>query len=369
MKRADVLCIGGGMMGLSTALHLARDGKKVIVVEREFSGKHASGVNAGGLRSLKRDNSELAFIHGALEMWHSMEKIVGSDCGFCPTGYLIAAEDDAAMNELEARVNYTRSLGYTNEIAIDKKELRRIAPIVREHCVGGIKSEIDGHANPVKTCHAFAQAAVREGVTLYSGCGVKSVVRSENGFHVETDSGGTLYAEQVVNCSGAWAGEIARSMGEELSVRPVGASVMVTARMPILIKYFISVQGRKLWFNQAPNGSLLICGGYLSHVDMEKRLTSMNFHTLRECAKVAHDLFAVARKLTIVRSWAGLDGETPDHFPIIGYSRRVPGLFHLCGFSRHGFALSPMVGKTVAALLQGKEAPVPISGFEPDRFG
>lgn len=101
---------------------------------------------------------------------------------------------------------------------------------------------------------------------------------------------------------------------------------------------------------------------------MATETTHMNFKELQALARVAHDLFAIAEKITIVRSWAGLDGETPDHFPIIDYSRKVPGLLHVCGFSKHGFALSPMVGKVVSSMLQGKTPELSIAGFEHDRF-
>lgn len=368
MKKVDCIFIGGGLMGLASALFMARDGKKVLVLDKDCTGKHASGVNAGGVRSLKRDIAELPYIHGALAMWHNMEKIVGSDCGFYQTGYLIAAEDDQAMRELEQRAAQTRELGYDNEMLIGQDRLRELAPIVREHCVGGIMSVKDGHASPAETCRAFHAAVIGAGGVVHNNCEVVGIDPGENGFCVHTTSQGKLYAEQVVNCAGAWAGKLAGMIGDTLPIEPVGASVLVTARMPRLLHPFVAVQGRKLWFNQARNGTLLICGGYLADVDMEQGLTHMNFHELQACAKVAYDLFAVTDDITIVRSWAGLDGETPDHFPIIGYSNKVPGLFHVCGFSKHGFALSPMVGKVVSALLQGKKPEVGIAGFEMDRF-
>lgn len=368
MKLADCILIGGGLMGMSTALNLARDGKRVIVLEKDFPGKHASGVNAGGVRSLKRDISELPFIHGSLDMWYNMEKIVDSDCGFYQTGYLVAAESESAMKELEERAATTRALGYDNEILIDQERLRDLAPIVRDHCVGGIVSVRDGHASPAETCRAFHAAVLKAGGEVYTNCEVLHVSCGENGFSLQTTTHGTLHAEQVVNCAGAWAGSVSRLFGDDLPIEPVGASVLVTARMPRLLHPFVAVQGRKLWFNQARNGTLLICGGYHANVDMATGLTHMNFHELQACAKVAFDLFAVADNITIVRSWAGLDGETPDHFPIIDYSKNIPGLLHLCGFSKHGFALAPMVGRVASSMLQGKTTQMSVAEFAMDRF-
>lgn len=368
MRGTDCIFIGGGMMGLSTALHLARVGKRVTVLEKDFIGKHASGVNAGGVRSLKRDKAELPLIHGALDMWHNMEKIVGSDCGFYQTGYLIAAENDQAMAELEERAAMTRSLGYDNEIVIDRKRLRELAPIVRDHCVGGIMSERDGHASPSETCLAFHAAVKQAGGIVLEGCEVTDVKSGGNGFAVHTATHGVLHAEQVVNCAGAWASRIAAMVGDELPVEAVGASVLVSARMPRLLYPFVAVHGKKLWFNQARNGTLLICGGYYADVDQKTLVTTMNFHTLQACAQVAYDLFAIADAVTIVRAWAGVDGETPDHYPIIDRSPNVSGMLHLCGFSKHGFALSPMVGREAANMLLGGKLEVDLQPFSLDRF-
>ncbi|MFA9396173.1 MAG: NAD(P)/FAD-dependent oxidoreductase [Halodesulfovibrio sp.] len=368
MTHPDFILIGSGMMGMSIALHLSRAGKRVVLLEKDTIGKHASGVNAGGIRSLKRDADYLPLIHGSLDMWHNMEKVVGSDCGFYQTGYLIAAENANAMRELEERAAETHALGYTNEILIDKKQLKKLAPIVKDHCIGGIMSGKDGHSSPAETCCAFYKAIQKAGAVVHSNCEVLDITNGANGFTVRTSTHGTLHAEQVINCAGAWAGRIAAMVGDELPITPVGASVMVTARMPRLLHHFVSVQGRRLWFNQARNGTLFICGGYLADINQKTLETRMNFRTLQTCVQVAHDLFDIAEDLTIVRSWAGADGETPDLKPIISRSPFCDGMTHVCGFSKHGFALSPMVGKDVSAMLLDGTKSASLAPFKQERF-
>ncbi len=366
---ADIIVIGGGLIGLSSALHLARQGKKVIVLEKDFVGKNASGVNAGGVRSLKRDLNEIPLIHGALDMWHRMPEIVGSDCGFYETGYVVAAENDEDMQELEKRAATTRALGYDNEILIDKETLNRLAPPIAAHCVGGIMSNNDGHANPAETCRAFCAACLDEGVLIHMGCEALEINIKPNGFMVKTSSAGVLESEQILNCAGAWAGNVGEMIGDRLPITPVGPSVMVTAPMPRLLSPFITANKRKLWFNQARNGSILICGGYLADIDLEKGKTRLRFSELQKCVRVAYDLLKIVENIPLVRAWAGLDGDSPDKFPLIGYSSRVPGFMHACGFSKHGFALSPMVGSVVSSLMLGKKPEVSIAGLELDRFG
>lgn len=364
----DIIVIGGGMIGLSSAFHLASQGKKVILIEKDFPGKHASGVNAGGVRSLRRDVNELPLIHGALDMWHRMTKIVGSDCGFYETGYLVAAENERDMADLEKRVAATRAMGYDNEIVIDQKALRKLVPPIAKHCVGGIISDRDGHASPAETCQAFTAACCKAGVQIHTGCKVIDMDTTSTGFRVITSTQGILESEQVLNCAGAWAGDLAYLLDDPLPITPVGPSVMVTAPVPRMFKHFVTAQGRKLWFNQARNNTILICGGYLADVDMATATTHLRFSGLQQCIRTARDVIIGAGTLQIVRAWAGLDGNTPDDLPIIDYSKKVPGLMHACGFSKHGFAISPMVGRVVSSLMQGEPAEIDMTGLGVDRF-
>lgn len=361
---ADIIVVGGGMIGLSTALHLARDGKKVIVLEKDFPGKHASGVNAGGVRSLKRDLIEVPMIHGALEMWHRMQNIVDSDCGFFKIGYLIAAENDSDMQELEKRVGTTRSLGYDHEILVDKKQLRALAPSIGSHCMGGIMSEIDGSASPAETCRAFHAACLKDSVVVHTGCEVLDIETTTNGFRVKTSTAGNLESEQLLNSAGAWAGKVGEMLDDPLPITPVGPSVMVTAPMPRLFHRYVTANRRKLWMNQVKNRTIFLMGGYLADVDLEKGTTHLRFSELQKCVRMAHGLFDILEHIPIVRAWAGLEGQAPDDVPIICYSKKIPGLMHACGFSKHGFGLSPMVGKVVSSMMQAKEPEISMESFD-----
>ena len=138
MQSADILIVGGGIVGCSTALHLARRGQSVILLERDVAGGQASGVNAGGVRRLLRDPREIPLSLVSLKLWYEMESLVGSDCGFQPCGQLSLAENDAEMRNFEERVKLLKSLGYRHEKLVDKKQLRRIVPQLASHCVGGL---------------------------------------------------------------------------------------------------------------------------------------------------------------------------------------------------------------------------------------
>ena len=128
MKQADFIIIGAGLMGSSTALWLARAGKKVLLLEKEKSPCHASAVNAGGVRRLNRDLSEVPISAAAMEMWPGLPHIVGHDCGFHPVGQVRIAGDDDAMAALEKRAAEVAALGFSHEELVDAREIRRLVP-------------------------------------------------------------------------------------------------------------------------------------------------------------------------------------------------------------------------------------------------
>ena len=151
----DVAVIGGGLHGLSAALHLGRAGKRVIVLERAWVGRHASGASAAGVRTLNRDLGELDLALESMEMWHNIASLVDDECGFHAHGQICVAEHPGSLSELEERVARLKGLGYTHEAIIDVRELRRRVPAISAHCIGASIAPRDGAADPHRTLAAF----------------------------------------------------------------------------------------------------------------------------------------------------------------------------------------------------------------------
>jgi len=169
MTAPDVIIIGGGLHGCSAALHLARRGVKVTVIEKDHAGRHASGVNAGGVRQLARNLAEVPLAVASMELWERIEDLVGDDCGFDCHGQVLVAESDEELGKLKARVDDLRLRGFTHEELIDRAELERLLPAVADHCPGGVVSRRDGAADPFRTTQAFRRAAVARGATVVEG--------------------------------------------------------------------------------------------------------------------------------------------------------------------------------------------------------
>jgi sarcosine oxidase subunit beta len=368
MKRtADVIVIGGGIHGCSTALHLAMRGLKPLVIEKDYAGRHASGVNAGGVRQLARHVAEVPLSVASMELWERIGDLVDDDCGFECHGQVLVAESEAELSEFRARVDDLRLRGYTHEELIDRAELRRLVPAVSDDCPGGVVSRRDGAADPFRTTQAFRRKAVEMGATVMEGLRVTGLHRHDGAWRVATSTG-DFEAPIVVNAAGAWADRIAAALGEPVPLEVMALMLMITSRVPAFIEPVVILRSRKLSFKQLANGTVLIGGGYQGRPNRDTNATEIDWARLAESARTVWELFPVMRRTEIVRAWAGIEARMPDDIPVIGPSATAEGLYHQFGFCGHGFQLGPGVGALMAELIATGSTNLPITPFSVSRF-
>ncbi|WP_117196484.1 NAD(P)/FAD-dependent oxidoreductase [Rhizobium terrae] len=347
---ADVLVIGGGLHGLSAALQSARRGASVILVERHFLGRHASGATAAGVRTLGRHAAELPLSLEAAGDWHKMGDLVGDDCGFVACGQLQVAEDEVAFSAVKARVERLQAKGLSHERIVRSDELRTLVPDLAPHCLGGSWAVGDGSADPHRTIRAFRDAAVAAGVHIKEECKVTALTWRAQVWRAET-SQGSIEAKVIVNAGGAWAAEVAALAGDPLDHAIRTSMMVVTERTAARIGPVVSSFGRKLSFKQTAQGTLLIGGGSQGRLAADRQSATVDVLALASSVRSAVRLFPKVGGMRIVRAWAGMEAMTADHLPVIGFSRRVEGLVHAFGFSGHGFQLVPSVGRVLADLV------------------
>ncbi len=364
---SDTIVIGGGLHGLSAALHLARAGQRVTILEESWVGRHASSATAAGVRTLNRAYEELPISLEAQRMWLDIEEMVGSDCGFHADGQIWIAERPEDVPVLEKRLRKSRDAGFTHEELIDQKELRELVPVLAPHCTAGLISRKDGAADPHKTIIAFRKSAEAEGVEIREGYGVTGIVKNGDGWLVHA-GGETFAADCIVNAAGAWADRIAAMVGDHFDLGYKASMMMVTERITPFLKPVVSVVGRPLSFKQTAQGTLVIGGGLQGRADIAAQKSYVDFKTLSGAARAVTDLFQQTKPLRIVRAWTGMEAKTKDLLPAIGPSPHAKGVFHVFGFSGHGFQLVPVVGAIVADLIVHGGTNRVISGFEPDRL-
>jgi sarcosine oxidase subunit beta len=363
----DVLVIGGGLHGCSAALQLALRGARVSVIEKDHVGRHASGVNAGGVRRLARHPAEIPLAEESMKIWRGIADLVDDDCGFRVSGQVMVAENEVEVDQLRERAALVRGLGFAHEELIDADELFAILPSLSRHCQGGLIARGDGFADPARTTRAFRRKAECLGVRFHEACRALSVRWANSVWNVETSTG-PLHAGILINCAGAWAGEMAATLGEPVPLEPVALMMMVTERVPPFLDPVVIGTGRPLSFKQQPNGTVLIGGAHRARLDIAQERTSLDFARLAGSAATVCDLFPLMRDVRVIRGWAGIEARMPDDIPVIGRSGTEATAFHAFGFSAHGFQLGPIVGRIIAELVTGGSSSLPIEPFQIGRF-
>lgn len=366
-RSADVIVIGGGIHGCSTALHCVLRGLSVILIEKDHAGRHASGVNAGGVRQLARHVAEIPLSNASMAIWHRIEDLVDDDCGFTCDGQVLVAENEADLETCRARVEDLNLRGFHHEEMIDAKELREIVPAVSEDCPGGVISRRDGAAIPLRATQAFKRKTESLGATIREGVRVIKVVRDGANWRIVTDAGDFL-SPCIVNAAGAWGDRIAADLGEPVPLEPVAPMLSITAPLPAFIKPVVILRGRKLSFKQFGNGTVLIGGGYLGRAIRDENRTILDWGKLAANMKTVWELFPIMRGASIVRAWAGIEGRIADDLPVFGKSARHEGAYHQFGFSLHGFQLGPGAGAVMAEIIATGRSNVPIDGLGIERF-
>ena len=365
--KADVLIIGGGLMGFSAALQLAKRGKCCIVLDKDSAGRHASGVNAGGLRQLNRHPAAIPLSVAAAEIWHNIKSLVDNDCDARFPGQIRIAENSEDMQSLEARATMVQDLGFKHEEIIGRQELYKLAPALVSHCEGALICRNDGYARPFHALNAFRRKACTLGTQYFNSTRVDAIDHDNKGWHLSTLEG-VFSAPVLVNCAGAWAGHIAAALDEPVPLKAGAPMLLITERLPRFIEPVISAASRKLSLKQMQNGTVLIGGAHMAELNIEQHTTEMNWRKLAVSARTVLALFPQLKNVRIVRSWAGIEAFMPDNLPVICSSHTSTNAYHAFGFSAHGFQLSPIVGKILSQLILDGHTEFPIEPFSIKRF-
>jgi Glycine/D-amino acid oxidases (deaminating) len=367
-RSSDVIIIGGGLQGLSSAVHLSRRGFSVRLLEADYCGRHSSGVNAGGVRTLGRDVAEIPLALAARDrIWHHMADFVGHDGGFVRSGQLQVCETDDDIRKVKARLSLVESHGFTHEKWVDQETVRELVPSISRHVLGGIWVEGDGYAYPYHVVTAFRRAAQEAGAEILEQTRVESLHRKGDTWQVRA-AGVKYEAAAVINTAGAWSAALARQVGDDVPLIVDGLMLMVTQRVAHFVDPVLGATGRALSFKQFANGTVVIGGGLRCRADPISRHATVDMATMKTSAITVTDLFPHLRNVQIVRAWAGVEGFLPDQIPVIGPSACSPGVFHAFGFSAHGFELSPIIGEIMADLVEHGESKLPIHPFRVTRF-
>ena len=366
MDSADVVIIGGGVTGLSSAYWLTKAGRDVIVVEKGIVGWEASGRN-GGISSRRADELPVVpLAREACRLWPTMDEELGY-----PTEWVGAGGLSPAMSE-ERRAYLVEARARWQKLSIparwlDPREVRELVPSISERVLGGVFVESAGHANPQRTAQAFAWAIKDRGGRIYQQTAVTGIQVVNDRVTAVATTRGPIAAETVVSCAGPQTAHLGRMAGVEIPVAPARVEIIATVPVPPLFDVYLSGQG--LYGRQTRRGNLIFGGGPHEWTDVEAtgEPGKPNTPLIRNIARRLAELLPAVADQPVLRSWAGVVEQTPDYLPIIERFDAPQG-FLLVTASAHGFGLCPATGQVIRDLVIKGTSSIPIEGLALGRF-
>ena len=372
MQTADVVIIGGGIVGSSIAWHLTHAGcKSVLVIERESSqGKGSTGKSMGGVRAQFSTPVNIQMSLYSIPFYAKFEEVVGHPADYRPQGYLFLATKESHLAYLSNNFERQKKLGLTTARLLSADEARTMLPLVRtDDVLGGSFCSTDGFVDPYSVMNGFMASAADNGATLWKKTEVTGITRDQQGTFTVSTTRDTISTRTVVNAAGAWSAQIAKFLGIDLPVEPLRRMLVPSepfADFPHTAPMIIDMS---TGFHFRPEGR----GFLLAWNDPEETpgyKTDFEPSFIEKILVRAADRVPVFENLPVnpKRAWAGLYEMSPDHHCILGPVSAVPGFFLANGFSGHGVMHSPATGKILADLiLQGKTSIVDdasVLGFE-----
>lgn len=364
---AEVVVIGGGVIGCSIAWHLARTGARVTVLEQHAIASAASGASAGGVRQQGRDLRELPLAIRSIARWEQLEDELEADLHYYREGHLTVVEDEADMAAVEAGVAAQREVGLDLQI-VTGSDLHELAPGLADTVIAGTYSPNDGHANPILTTHAFADATRRKGGSIRTGTRVASIeleggritgVRLENG---------TIACDWLVIAAGLWSPLLASPLGIDLPITAFAPQMIATNPMPPLLRQVLGARSRRLSLKQIPSGNYVIGGGWPGDVDLAAGVATARQESIIGSIRDSAAIWPELERAVVERVWVGVEALAADEVPILGPLPGIDNVTVAAGFSGHGFALSPIIGQVIAELIVEGTPSVPIDELYLSRF-
>lgn len=413
---SDVVVIGGGIIGIMTALFLARDGISVTVCEKGEVGHEQSGRNWGWVRIMGRDASEIPLGLESMRLWAEMDRMVGGETGLTRSGIVYVADTPAKLAEHEAWLDHARQYQLDSRL-LSSREIESVLPGCKRAFAGALFTPSDARAEPQKAVPAMARALRRHGGTVLTRCAVRGIETSAGRVSAVVTERGTIACQRVVLAGGAWSRLFLGNLGIDFPQLKVLGSVLRT--QPLEGPPTHAVGGSDFAFRKRADGgytiahrgasvaeivpdSFRLMGDFMPSLVKQRhelrlrlgrrfldeartpRRWALDEETpferervldpapheaiLREAQANLVKAFPAFAGMKVAQAWGGLLDVMPDAVPVIGEVPRLPGFFIASGLSGHGFGIGPGAGRLVADLVAGKTPVTDAKPFRLERF-
>jgi len=415
-ERVRVVVIGGGIIGVSTALFLAEKGHSVALCEKGRIGGEQSSRNWGWCRTMGRDVGEIPLAMESLRLWRGMNERTGRETGFRQPGIMYLCDNEQEVAIQEAWLHQAR-LYQVDSRLLRGQELEAVLPGAGARFVAGLHTPTDGRAEPAHAAPAIAEAARDHGAKIFTNCAVRGIDLHNGRLVGVITERGRIRCDAAVLAGGAWSRLFAGNAGLDLPQLKVLGSVFRTE--PLSGGPDITASGSVFAFRKRLDGGYSIARRnantaeltpdhfrllsdffprlLASRHEIRLRLGSRTWQELRTARRWSLDqttpfeavrvldpkpkqrvlaearetlsrIFPVFASLRVAESWAGLMDVTPDAVPVIDEVKRIPGFFIATGFSGHGFGIGPGAGRLMADLVAGDAPVVDPKPFRLERF-
>ena len=390
---AQVVVVGGGVVGASVLYHLTKAGwTDVVLVERTELTAGSTWHSAGGMHTLNSDPNVARLQRYTIELYAEIERISGQDCGVHMPGGVMLADTPERLDWLKMTHARGRYLGMETEL-VSVAEAAELVPLIDpQHFVGALVDAHEGHVDPAGVTHAFARAARAAGAEVYRNCWARAIERRRDGgwrvLVYDTASGedlGAIDCEHVVNCGGLWAREVGRMVGLELPVLAMEHTYMVTEPLEEVIEHnrrtgsrlrHVIDFGGEMYMRQEGEGMLL--GTYEQAClpwsprqtpwDFSMRLLPSDLDRIADSLEVAFAHFPAFAAAGIQRVVNGPFTFAPDGNPLVGPVRGLPGYWTACGVMA-GLSQCGGVGLSVANWITAEDPGFDVWAMDVARFG
>ena len=412
----DIVIIGAGIIGITTAWYLSKQGHKVVVCEKGRVAGEQSSRNWGWIRQQGRDEDELPIMMESIRIWENLAREIGRDVGFRREGSLYLFKNESETARYDHFRSFAPNYGLQSEL-INSSKLYGLVKNCPEHWVAALHTPSDGRAEPEIAVSAIAEACVRNGVSIIENCAVRTVSvanREIDGVYTEK---GFVKCSSVVCCGGAWSACFLNNCQIHLPQLAVKATVVSTASAPLI--FAGNASDKQLAFRRREDGGytlamtdylevfpswhgLQLLGKYLPLLGTAYRKLKIRLYSrlqeqyysgrpwrdadfspfeknrvlnpvptnraINRLRSILDNRLPILKNVAFRQSWAGMIDATPDAVPVMDAAPDVNGLFIASGFSGHGFGIGPAAGKIMADLVQNNNVEYDLSRFRFSRF-
>ena len=367
---AEVIIIGGGVIGCATAYYLAKEGTSVIVLEgSDHIGNGGSSRNGGGVRQSGRDPRELPLaMYGIRTLWPHLSEELETDCEYHQDGNLRLGKTETHREILEGLADRARACGLDVRM-IDGDEVRRLNPHLSHEVTVASWCPTDGHANPLTTTLGFYKMARRLGARFITGEPVTELRTVKGKIRKVITPNNVYEGEQVLVAAGLHSREILGTVGIDVPMDGSLLEALVTEAEAPMFDQMLGTADADFYGHQTKHGSFVFGGSSGLEPFYKDNGTPVTSSRTAPCiCRGIMKYFPELADAKIVRTWAGWSDRSADGVPVLGAVDEIPGLYAACAFTGHGFGISPAVGDQLAKLIRTGSTDVDLSPLRYDRF-